>query len=247
MNSNSSINQQALALATSQIHRSRSLHELQKNFLNVVPRFVNADAYGLYLFDDKLQTSSLTSHQANQHFLSEYEKIRCEDPLFNSLISRKKFTHSLDMFDEQEWSREPLHEFLSQWGLDYSIEAPLFCDGRLKGTLNFAIGGDRYFAEESLALAEFLCAEFEASYQRLSEFEELQNELSSRNRHRANSHHLSKRSNEVLQSLLSGDCNREISVKLNISENTVRYHIKQLYEKFGVHNRTQLLKRVYLN
>ncbi|NKB37914.1 MAG: hypothetical protein GKR93_12230 [Gammaproteobacteria bacterium] len=236
-----------MALATSQIHRSRTLGELQQIFLNVVPRFVNADAYGLYLFDDKLQTSSLISHQANQDFLSEYEKIRSEDPLFNFLLNKKRFTHSLDIFDEKEWSRQPLHEFLTQWGLDYSIEAPLICDGRLKGTLNFALGGNRYFADESLIQAEFLCAEFEASYQRLDEIQKLKKELSNRSGRDTSYHELSRRGTEVLELLLCGNCNRAIADKLNISENTVRYHIKQIYEKFDVHNRAQLVKRVYVN
>ena len=247
MNTNLIGNQQALALATSQIHRSRSLQELQNTFLNVAPKFVSADAYGLYLFDKDLQTSSVISHRANHRFLAEYEKIRADDPLFNHVVSEKKFTHSLDMFNKRDWLQQPLHDFLSRWGLDYSIEAPLMYEGRITGTLNFAIGGNRYFAEESLVLAEFLCAEFDATYQRLLEFEKLRQQASTHSLYPDALENLSPRAAEVLELLLGGMSKRQISMQLNISENTVRYHVKQLYRKCGVHNRAQLLRHAYLN
>ena len=167
MNSFSIYKQQALALATSQIHRSRSLADLQKVFLAVAPQFVDADVYGLYLFDEKLEPMSVISHHAQHNFLSEYEKIRIEDPLFNYLRQEKKFTHSLDIFNQQDWLRQPLHNFLSRWGLDYSIEAPLIHNGHISGTLNFAIGGKKYFGKESLTAAQFLCNEFDLTYKRI--------------------------------------------------------------------------------
>ncbi len=247
MNTNSMLNQQALALATSQIHRSRSLQELQKTFLNVAPKFVNADAYGLYLFDTNLETSSVISHQANCHFLSEYEDLRSEDPLFNFLLKQKRFTHSLAIFNENEWLREPLHDFLSRWGLNYSIEAPLICDGRVTGTLNFAIGGEKYFPKDSLLIAEFLCAEFDATYQRLIESNKLQKQAAGSSRQFTDCNELSPRRRDVLKLLLDGMQNREISGRLNITENTVRYHIKQIYKKYGAHNRAELLRQAYIN
>ena len=247
MHTNSIVNQQALALATSQIHRSRSLQELQNTFLSVAPKFVDADAYGLYLFDKDLQTSSVISHRANQKFLAEYEKIRSDDPLFNYVVSEKRFTHSLAIFEKRDWLQQPLHGFLSRWGLDYSIEAPLVCEGRITGTLNFAIGGKHYFAEESLALAEFLCAEFDATYQRLLELERLRKQAATSIAHSGRFEDLSQRSGQVLELLLGGMSNRQISTQLNISENTVRYHVKQIYRQYGVHNRAQLLRRAYVN
>jgi DNA-binding CsgD family transcriptional regulator len=239
--------QQPLALATSQIHRSRTLEELQLTFLNVAPKFVNADAFGVYLFDDNLETKTVNSHQANHNFLSEYEKIRAEDPLFRFILQKKKFTHSLDIFDQRDWLQQPLHSFLSRWGLNYSIEAPLIHDGHISGTLNFAIGGSHYFGKDSLDAARFLCDEINATYKRILDFSKLKNEVQRFNQSTKPAKDLSKRAQEVLELLKTGLNNSAISEHLNISENTVRYHIKQIYKVFAVHNRAQLLKYVFSN
>ncbi len=247
MNSLSIQKQQPLALATSQIHRSCSLEELQFTFLNVAPKFVKADAFGVYLFDDNLETKTVTAHQANKKFLSEYEKIRTEDPLFRFILQKKKFTHSLDIFDQCDWMQQPLHDFLSRWGLDYSIEAPLIHNGNISGTLNFAIGGEQYFGKESLAAARFLCNEFNITYKRILDFSNLKNEVETLRSSKKPTQSLSKRAQEVLELLTTGLNNQAISEHLHISENTVRYHIKQIYRVFAVHNRAQLLRYVFSN
>ncbi len=244
MNSLSIQMQQPLALATAQIHRSRSLHELQKAFLSVAPKFVHADAYGLYLFDDNLEIRTVISHHAQHRFLTEYEKIRREDPLFKFLLQKKKFIHSLEIFNHKDWLRQPLHDFLSRWGLDYSIEAPLVHDGRISGTLNFAIGGSQYFGEESLAVARFLCSEFNASYRRILEFEKLKVTTKNPGLARASIQRMPLRTRQVLELLVTGLHNYAIAESLSISENTVRYHIKHIYKTLGVHNRVQLTKQV---
>ncbi len=52
---------------------------------------------------------------------------------------------------------------------------------------------------------------------------------------------LSKREQEVLQLIADGMRNREIAVKLGISEQTVHTHLKNTFEKMGVNDRTQAL------
>ncbi|RQS71634.1 LuxR family transcriptional regulator [Burkholderia sp. Bp8963] len=52
---------------------------------------------------------------------------------------------------------------------------------------------------------------------------------------------LSQREHEILQLLCSGASNREISEKLFLSENTVKFHLKNLYLKLDVRNRAQAI------
>lgn len=54
---------------------------------------------------------------------------------------------------------------------------------------------------------------------------------------------LTERENEVLQHLVDGKTNRQIAEDLFISENTVAYHIKQIYEKLHVHSRAEVVAR----
>ena len=50
---------------------------------------------------------------------------------------------------------------------------------------------------------------------------------------------LSRREVEVLRSLTRGLSNKEIAEELNLAVETVRWHLKQIYDKFHVHSRTE--------
>ncbi len=52
---------------------------------------------------------------------------------------------------------------------------------------------------------------------------------------------LSRREQEVLDSLLENLANKEIADKLNISERTVKFHVSNLLSKFGVRRRADLI------
>jgi len=234
----------SLALATSLIHRSRSLEDLRKAFFFIAPKFVHGHAYGMYLFDEKLNTETIFYYQANQEFLNEYENIRDSDPLFKCLLQKQKFTHSLEIFDMQEWLKQPLHDFLSHWGLDYSIEAPLIVDGQVKGTLNIARAGKKYFEPDGLISASFLCNEIDAAFKRIHEMDALKKALALDRGTPDLRICISRREQEVLELAVTGLCNRAIAGRLTISENTVRHHLKRIYQAFRVHNRAQLVQRV---
>jgi DNA-binding NarL/FixJ family response regulator len=50
---------------------------------------------------------------------------------------------------------------------------------------------------------------------------------------------LSRRETEVLGSLSKGSANKEIAEHLSITVETVRWHLKQIYQKLHVHGRTE--------
>ncbi len=50
---------------------------------------------------------------------------------------------------------------------------------------------------------------------------------------------LSPRESDVLKQVARGLTNPEIAGQLNVSENTVRFHLKNIFEKLGVTNRTE--------
>lgn len=56
---------------------------------------------------------------------------------------------------------------------------------------------------------------------------------------------LSERESEVLCLTCKGLSKREIAAQLCISEDTVRYHTKQLYKKLDIHNRQELMLKVF--
>ncbi|MDQ3129287.1 MAG: response regulator transcription factor [Acidobacteriota bacterium] len=49
---------------------------------------------------------------------------------------------------------------------------------------------------------------------------------------------LTPQERKILQMIVGGNSNKEISFELNISENTVKTHVKNVFEKLGVSDRT---------
>ena len=56
---------------------------------------------------------------------------------------------------------------------------------------------------------------------------------------------LTRRELEVLSALAAGRTNKEIAGDLGLSPNTVKFHVKNLFQKLGVHNRSQAIA-IYL-
>ena len=49
---------------------------------------------------------------------------------------------------------------------------------------------------------------------------------------------LTKSERKILQAIVAGKANKEIAFDLNVSENTVKTHVKNVFEKLGVSDRT---------
>jgi len=56
---------------------------------------------------------------------------------------------------------------------------------------------------------------------------------------------LSTREKEILTLVANGLTNKEISQRLEISEHTVKNHLKNLFQKLHLNNRVQLAKYAY--
>jgi DNA-binding NarL/FixJ family response regulator len=61
--------------------------------------------------------------------------------------------------------------------------------------------------------------------------------------HRQASQRLTDRESEVLRLVTDGQRNREIATELGISENTVKFHLKNIVEKLHAQNRAELAAR----
>jgi two-component system, NarL family, nitrate/nitrite response regulator NarP len=58
---------------------------------------------------------------------------------------------------------------------------------------------------------------------------------------------LTKRERALLESLAKGLTNRELARDFGISDNTVKFHLSNLFEKLGVSNRTKAIAFYYAN
>jgi DNA-binding CsgD family transcriptional regulator len=54
---------------------------------------------------------------------------------------------------------------------------------------------------------------------------------------------LSPRLRQTLEALIVGDSEKQIALKLKVSQHTVHFYVKQLYKRFGANSRGELLAR----
>ena len=64
-------------------------------------------------------------------------------------------------------------------------------------------------------------------------------------KHSAPDYHLTKRENDILQLLAKGMLYKEIAQQVSISNNTIKQHIHNIYEKLHVQNRTEALNKYF--
>jgi DNA-binding NarL/FixJ family response regulator len=48
---------------------------------------------------------------------------------------------------------------------------------------------------------------------------------------------------QTLEALMAGDSEKQIALKLHVSQHTVHVYVKQLYKRFGTNSRGELLAR----
>ena len=63
-------------------------------------------------------------------------------------------------------------------------------------------------------------------------------------RNRPKACHFSQREAELARLLSRGQSNRELAVALNMAPDTVKWHLKNIFGKLGVSNRTQAVLRL---
>ena len=60
-------------------------------------------------------------------------------------------------------------------------------------------------------------------------------------------YHLSKTEIKIIGFLEKGLSNKSISIKCDITENTVKFHLKNIYKKLKVHNRLEAVCKINKN
>lgn len=76
------------------------------------------------------------------------------------------------------------------------------------------------------------------------EKEKKENEIHEKMMIIANQHQLTERETEVLIYLIKGLNNKQIADKVFLSVNTIKYHIRKIYEKLEVNKRTELQSKI---
>lgn len=238
---------QSILHAVSRLWRSRTFAEFRDTYLTVVPAVFNNAPCGIYLFDDRLRPREVFAYRAREGFLDAYERLRDQDPLLRRMLAQPRFMHTREVVSLEDYRTHPLHDEMLRWGFEYSIVAPLMDGDRICGTLNFASHRGKYFDPEYLSAARIICEEASAAFGRVCEMERLQNRIAWLNRGQTSLPSLPAQARRVMDLLLAGCTNRDVARILDVSENTVRDHVKRLYRTLGVNTRSELARRAFVN
>ena len=141
-------------------------------------------------------------------------------------------TKTSDFYSRRQWHNAPMYcDCLRHFDVEDEIVACLPAPpGRsLRLLLRRASGG---FSERDKLLVELLRPHLHAVYQ-------------DSQRRRAGAPRLTPRQWELLKLVASGHSNADIAQQLFLSENTVRKHLENIYERLSVSSRTAAVARVF--
>ncbi|PCI53956.1 MAG: hypothetical protein COB36_11290 [Alphaproteobacteria bacterium] len=98
----------------------------------------NADLFGIYLFDKNLNPYSQVATQHYEGFLDHYEEYRSFDPILHNVLRHGTVMEASEILGSSGWERHPLCQFMAQWRLSHTMQAPLVLGGEIIGTVNIA-------------------------------------------------------------------------------------------------------------
>ena len=121
---------------------------------------------------------------------------------------------------------------------------PLIARGKLAGVLEVFHRSQLQPDQEWLEFFEALGSEAAIAIDNAAMFDLLQKTGSGPGSPpRAPAPDLSRLEKEILALVVEGDSNREIAERVHLSQNTVKFHVRQLLQKLDVDNRTELARK----
>lgn len=172
------------------------------------------------------------SDQAMKDYLTEFHFYDSLHPTKNvTLFREKKAIRLADMTSTNQYESSPFYRlFMRKYGLHDEMVVALIHQGILVGAIGMAQKEDsnKYTANDRNTLN--LISDVIASVI----MHQIKNEETV----------LSKREQEVVELVKKGWTNQVIAEKLHISVNTVKRHLQNIYEKYSVNNKTQLVQKL---
>jgi DNA-binding CsgD family transcriptional regulator len=155
------------------------------------------------------------------------------DPVLRAVVERQTPIHDLQLGTPDSWHREAMYrDFMSPYGLDHVMFAPVVGEGRIVATLHFVRRKhEQPFSDDDWALASSMSSHISALLARL---DAAADELPP----------LTARELEVARLVSLGLNNLEIGRHLSISRNTVKEVLKRVFRKLDVDARAEMAARL---
>jgi DNA-binding CsgD family transcriptional regulator len=142
-----------------------------------------------------------------------------------------------------EWMGQQRRWVFAREGFRTYIAAPIIVREVVAGAIELFSRAPLEPDQEWEAFLEVMATQTAIGIDNSSMHEALQRDPSSRPPRRLPAPLLTEREREILNLVVGGASNRELAETLHLSQNTIKFHIRQLLEKAGVSNRTELAAR----
>ncbi|KRC12918.1 helix-turn-helix transcriptional regulator [Acidovorax sp. Root217] len=209
---------------------------------------LQADHFASYAWDDGAQRfgdrASIHMDDANLQAYEAYYQYH--DPITHQLRQRREPTLVTQILPQQELMKtEFFNDFLARDGLHHGVNLFAWDGGRNLGDLRIWRSRQRGpFDRDTLDLLRLVQPAFTGALRRLGARPADTAPVAPVPASPDPWQGLNGRAREIAQALCAGWPDKKIAAELAIGYSTVRTHVDALFERFGVHNRTELVRRL---
>jgi DNA-binding CsgD family transcriptional regulator len=218
---------------TDTIMNSTNLDNLFNDCLSLIPKIIPGESF-MIVHDYKNEKNKyLLTKGISIDTMKRYQKIRHRDRNYQLMMSTKQPLTNRTNYKDDEWQRtESFRLVFEPTGIFHFAASPVLVQNHVNASIHVHRGFHQPFT-----LHEIKCCHLLAQY--LSKGIEM---LLSSNKKESiyyDDVRLTQRENEVLQLLGMGLKDAEISLRLGITPNTVKDHLKRIYSKLDVSTRSE--------
>lgn len=233
-----------------ELSAGHSSHDLRICLCPLLRDLLNADYLASYVWcEEEGRFVDRVALNMSDDNLSSYESYyQFRDPITPALQRRRRTTSVNEVISRPALERsEFFNDFLARDGLYYGINYYAYAGGANIGDLRIWRGsGKEDFSRREIEIVDAIGPAFTNAMRRALAREGggssgaspggLMERIAGETR-------LTAREKEIAMSAALGKTDREVAGALGISVTTVRTHLKHIFAKLGVSNRTQLAKR----
>ena len=204
-------------------------------------------------FNSNGSLNSPVSINIDDYYKNHYENYYHEKDTFNPVTDpsrskpsslRKNVYTITDLMTYKEYEMtEYYNDFFREQNIYYEVEVLLFDKERLTGFISILKSRDeKDFTPLEISILNKLSPLLSRllAYDLLLEQQQEENKCFNKELQTIGSSHLTKREIEIIDLIIKGFSNKEIADKLFISLYTVKVHVKSIFEKLDVKNRTSI-------
>ena len=176
-----------------------------------------------------------------------YLKSSDDDYLLWILHAREsKLIRESDIIDDADRLNSPLYQgCYHKYDIYDSMQLTIVHSGRLYGVLSlFRTKSDGTFSNDDMFYLQSLGMHLNLAISRLIERSDIHSSASLSVSDFSKIYGLTSREADIFQALTHFMENKQIAATMNISENTLQKHLQNLFRKFGVGSKWELMKKI---